>query len=141
MTTGVRSAGRPERVRLGDVLIAQKAISQEQLRLGLEEQKRSGRKLGRALIDLGFVSEERIGQALARQLNVAFVNLKMYNFNRAIVLKLPEAAARRFRALALEDRGAAMLVSNHARTSAMPEVGRSARFVEPLPTVYVSARS
>jgi len=110
MTTGVRSAGRPERVRLGDVLIAQKAISQEQLRLGLEEQKRSGRKLGRALIDLGFVSEERIAQALARQLNLAFVNLKMYNFNRAIVLKLPEAAARRFRALALEDRGAAMLV-------------------------------
>src|SRR5574339_152579 len=110
ITTGVRSAGRPERVRLGDVLIAQKAISQEQLRLGLEEQKRSGRKLGRALIDLGFVSEERIAQALARQLNLAFVNLKMYNFNRAIVLKLPEAAARRFRALALEERGAVMLV-------------------------------
>ena len=110
ITTGVRSAGRPERVRLGDVLIAQKAISQEQLRLGLEEQKRSGRKLGRALIDLGFVSEERIAQALARQLNLAFVNLKMYNFNRAIVLKLPEAAARRFRALALEERGATMLV-------------------------------
>jgi len=92
------------------VLVAQKAISQEQLRLGLEEQKRSGRKLGRALADLGFVSEDRIAQALARQLNLAFVNLKMYNFNRATVLKLPEAAARRFRALALEDRGAAMLV-------------------------------
>ncbi len=92
------------------MLVAQKAISQEQLRLGLEEQKRSGRKLGRALADLGFVSEDRIAQALARQLNLAFVNLKMYNFNRATVLKLPEAAARRFRALALEDRGAAMLV-------------------------------
>jgi MSHA biogenesis protein MshE len=110
ISKGVRSAGRPERVRLGDVLVAQKTISQEQLRLALEEQKRSGRKLGRALVDLGFVTEERIAQGLARQLNLPFVNLKLYNFNRAIVLKLPEAAARRFRALALEDRGATMLV-------------------------------
>jgi MSHA biogenesis protein MshE len=110
ISTGVRSAGRPARVRLGDVLVAQKTISQEQLKLALEEQKRSGRKLGRALVDLGFVTEERIAQALGRQLNLSYVNLKLFNFNRAIVLKLPEAAARRFRAIALEDRGANMLV-------------------------------
>jgi MSHA biogenesis protein MshE len=109
-TTGVRASGRPQRARLGDVLVAQKAVSQEQLKLALEEQKRSGRKLGRVLVDLGFVTEESIAQALARQLNLAYVNLKRYNFNRAIVLKLPEAAARRFRALALEDRGQTMVV-------------------------------
>jgi MSHA biogenesis protein MshE len=109
-TTTARTGGRPQRVRLGEVLVSQKAVSQEQLRLALEEQKRSGRKLGRVLVDLGFVSEERIAQALARQLNLAFVNLKQFNFNRTVVQKLPEAAARRFRAIALEDRGAAMLV-------------------------------
>ena len=109
-TPGVRSAGRPQRVRLGDVLVAQKAISQEQLRLALEEQKRSGRRIGRVLVDLGFVAEELIAQALGRQLNLPFVNLKLFNFSRAVVMKLPEAAARRFRALALEDRGATMLV-------------------------------
>ena len=110
ISAGVRTVGRPQRVRLGEVLVAQKAVSQEQLRLGLEEQKRSGRKLGRVLVDLGFVTEERIAQALARQLNLAFVNLKHFTFNRAVVAKLPEAAARRFRALALEDRGGSMLV-------------------------------
>ncbi len=110
ISTPARAAGRPQRVRLGDVLVAQKAVSQEQLRLGLEEQKRSGRRLGRVLVDLGFATEESIAQALARQLNLGFVNLKLYNFNHRIVLRLPEAAARRFRAIALEDRGAAMLV-------------------------------
>ncbi len=110
ISTPARAAGRPQRVRLGDVLVAQKALSQEQLGLGLEEQKRSGRRLGRVLVDLGFVTEDNIAQALARQLNLGFVNLKLYNFNRGIVLRLPEAAARRFRAIALEDRGAAMLV-------------------------------
>jgi MSHA biogenesis protein MshE len=108
-TTGARATGR-QRIRIGDVLIAQKVISQEQLKLALDEQKRSGRKLGRVLIDLGFLNEDKVAQALARQLNLGYVNLKLYNFNRAIVLKLPEAAARRFRAIALEDRGANMLV-------------------------------
>jgi len=108
--TGARTAGRPQRVRIGDVLVAHKTISQEQLKLALDEQKRSGRRLGRVLVDMGFTNEEGIAQALARQLNLAFVNLKMYNFNRGIVQKLPEAAARRFRAIALEERGAAMLV-------------------------------
>jgi len=110
MTTGVRASGRPQRVRLGDVLVSQKAVSQEQLGLALEEHKRSGRRLGRVLVDMGFVTEGAIAQALARQLSLAYVNLKLYNFNRATVLKLPESAARRFRALALEDRGAVMLV-------------------------------
>jgi len=110
ISTGARAAGRPQRIRLGEVLVSQKALSQEQLRLGLEEQKRSGRKLGRVLVDLGFVSEARVAQALARQLNLPFVDLKHFNFNHAVVLKLPEAAARRFRALALEERGPALVV-------------------------------
>ena len=62
------------------------------------------------LVDLGFIPEETVAQALARQLSLQFVNLKLFNFSRAVVLKLPEAAARRFRALALEDRGTTMLV-------------------------------
>ncbi|HSA91147.1 MAG TPA: GspE/PulE family protein [Burkholderiales bacterium] len=110
ISTGARAAGRPQRIRLGEVLVSQKALSQEQLKLALEEQKRSGRRLGRVLVDLGFVGEEHVAQALARQLNLPFVDLKHFNFNRAVVLKLPEAAARRFRALALEERGAALVV-------------------------------
>jgi MSHA biogenesis protein MshE len=109
-TKEVQRAGRPERVRIGEVLESQKLISQEQLRLALEEQKRSGRKLGRVLVDMRFSTEENIAQALSRQLNLDFVNLKFYTFNRATVTRLPEAAARRFRAIALEDRGASMLV-------------------------------
>ena len=109
-TGAARAAGRPERVRLGDALVSQKVISPEQLRLALEEQKRTGRRLGRVLVDLAVVSDTDIAQALARQLSLAFVNLKYYNFNRGVSLKLPEAAARRFRAIALEDRGSAMLV-------------------------------
>src|SRR5882762_9128216 len=106
----VRAAGRPQRLRLGDILVAQKAVSPEQLKLALDEQKRSGRRLGRVLVEMAFVAEEEIARALSRQLNLAFVDLKQHHFNPEVVLKLPEVAARRFRAVALEERGAKMLV-------------------------------
>ena len=38
---------RPEKIRLGEMLVNQKLISQEQLEFALAEQKRTGRKLGR----------------------------------------------------------------------------------------------
>src|SRR2546423_25837 len=106
----VRAAGRPQRLRLGDILVTQKVVSQEQLGLALDEQKRSGRRLGRVLVEMGFVAEEEIARALSRQLNVAFVDLKHHHFKANVVLKLPEVAARRFRAVALEERGAKMLI-------------------------------
>ena len=102
--------GRPEKVRLGDVLVAQKLVSQEQLKLALERQKTSGRKLGRVLVEMGFASEELIAQALARQLNLGYINLKQFNASPEVVRRLPEALARRFRAIVLEDRGATYLV-------------------------------
>ncbi|HYT46917.1 MAG TPA: MSHA biogenesis protein MshE, partial [Burkholderiales bacterium] len=102
--------GRPEKIRLGDTLIAQKIISQEQLKIGLEQQKKSGRRLGRVLIELGFTNDEQICEAISRQLNVPYVNLKFYNFNNDLVRRLPEAQARRFRAVVLEERRNAYLV-------------------------------
>ena len=102
--------GRPEKIRLGDLLIAQKIISQEQLKIALEQQKKSGRRLGRVLVEQGFTSDEQICEAISRQLNVPYVNLKFYNFNNDLVRRLPEAQARRFRAVVLEERKGAYLI-------------------------------
>jgi len=118
--------GRPEKIRLGDVLVAQKAISQDQLRIALEQQKKSGRKLGRVLVEQGFVNDEQICEAISRQLNIPYINLKFYNFNQDVVRRLPEAQARRFRAVVLEDRRANMLVGMADPTDlfAYDELGR-----------------
>jgi len=101
---------RPEKVRLGDLLVQQKLISQEQLKFALEEQKRTGRKLGRVLVDNAFVTEDQISETLAKQLDIPYINLKYYNVNLEIVRRLPENQARRFRALALEERNDMLLV-------------------------------
>ncbi|HEY6094927.1 MAG TPA: GspE/PulE family protein, partial [Gallionellaceae bacterium] len=101
---------RPEKIRLGDLLVSQKLISNEQLNLALDQQKHSGRKLGRVLVENGFVSEDQISEALAKQLNIPYINLKYYNVNLDVVRSLPESQARRFRALVLEERNGTLLV-------------------------------
>ncbi len=94
---------RPEKIRLGDMLIQQGLLSTEQLRLALEEQKLSGRKLGRIVVDSGIVTEETIAQALAGQLRLRYVDLKHFNPHPEFIKLLSEAQARRFRAVVLDE--------------------------------------
>lgn len=98
-------------LRLGDVLVQQRLISQEQLQKTLKLQQQTGKKLGRLLIETGVITEELLANGLARQLHIPFVNLKTFSFRADVVRLLPESAARRFRALVLEDNGDTLLVA------------------------------
>jgi MSHA biogenesis protein MshE len=98
------------RIRLGDVLVEHGTITAEQLAAALAEQRRSGRKLGRVLADLGFVSESTLHELLAKHLEVPFVDLKHARIDREAVKLLPEALARRYRALVLLQDARGLLV-------------------------------
>jgi len=111
-TAAARPAGgRPEKLRLGDVLVQQRLISQEQLQQALQLQQQTGKKLGRLLIETGILTEDLLADALARQLRIPYVNLKTFPFKPDVVKLLPESAARRFRALVLDDKGDSLLVA------------------------------
>ena len=102
---------RPEKIRLGEILLRQNLMTEEQLQFALTEQKRTGRKLGRVFVENKFVTEDQISDAMARQLNISFVNLKQYNIKPHIVKRLPELQARRFRAIVLEELEQGFLVA------------------------------
>jgi Type II secretory pathway, ATPase PulE/Tfp pilus assembly pathway, ATPase PilB len=89
------------RMRLGDLLVTENIISAEQLELALQQQKQHGRKLGTTLIDLGFIGEEQLLMFLAQQLNIPFFDLSKLTINAQAVQLIPEAYARRYRALAV----------------------------------------
>ncbi|OLE47804.1 MAG: MSHA biogenesis protein MshE [Acidobacteria bacterium 13_1_20CM_3_58_11] len=93
---------RGRRIRLGELLIQQQIISEEQLANALSEQRRTGRKLGRVLSDLGFLSEASLHQFLSKHLQVPFVDLKQIRIERDAVKLLAEPLARRYRALVLQ---------------------------------------
>ena len=96
-------AEQKKRVRLGDLLLEKKLISEQQLKEALAEQRVSGRKLGRVLIDIGAVSETDLHSCLAQYLNIPFVDLAHMSLDPKIVTKLPESHARRHRALVLKE--------------------------------------
>ncbi len=99
-----------KKLRLGDLLVESKIISQLQLDTALEEQRKLGRKLGRILVDKGYLTEDGLLSFLSRQLAVPFVELSHYQFEPAVIALLPEIYARRFRAIALKDKGDSLLL-------------------------------
>ena len=101
---------KPKKIRMGDLLIQHSIITEQQLEFALQEQKLSGTKLGRTLIDLGFVEEDKLLELLSQQLGVPFLRLKEFHFQPEITRLLPEITARRYRAIALAETEGELLV-------------------------------
>ncbi|MCX7897357.1 MAG: GspE/PulE family protein [Rhodocyclaceae bacterium] len=120
---------RPEKIRLGDLLVQQGVITAEQLGHALEEQKKSGRKLGRVLVEAGYASEEGIARALARQLGAEYVDLRQFQPRLDLVKLLPEAQARRYRALPLDEKNGLLRIGMADPTdlAAFDEIARITR--------------
>ncbi|WP_306520592.1 GspE/PulE family protein [Rheinheimera sp.] len=98
------------KMRLGDLLVHEGIITEQQLSRALAEQKTTGRKLGASLIDLAFLTEDQLLQFLAQQLNVSFLDISQRRIDPKAAQLLPEVHARRLRALVLEDRGESVLL-------------------------------
>ncbi len=108
--TATAAPARPQKMRLGDVLLQQKLVTAEQLAAALDQQRGTGRRLGRLLMEAGVITEEMVVHGLARQLRVPAVNLKSFPLKSDTVRLLSESPARRHRAIVLEDKGEHLLV-------------------------------
>ncbi|OQW80008.1 MAG: MSHA biogenesis protein MshE [Proteobacteria bacterium ST_bin11] len=91
-----------KKIRIGDLLVQHRIISHEQLMTALTEQKKTGRKLGRTLVDLNYISETDLLSFLSRQLQIPFLDISQYKRKPEIGKELPENLARRFRVMLLE---------------------------------------
>lgn len=94
---------RPEKIRLGEVLISQGLITPAQLDAALTAKGNSSRRLGKILIEMSYVSEEQISRALAAQLKIPFIDLKNYEIEHDVFFKLNETQARRYRSVVLKE--------------------------------------
>lgn len=97
------SSSAPKRIRIGDLLVEKNMITETQLAHALQEQKLSGRKLGNQLVDLGYVDENELLTLLSTQLQIPFVQLKQFRFDKNLVQTLPETSARRYRVMVLRE--------------------------------------
>jgi len=81
--------GTAKKILIGDLLLQNDLITTDQLEYALTHQKKSGRKLGRVLVDNGFLTEGLLSETLAKQLDLSYINLKNYPLNLALVRLLP----------------------------------------------------
>jgi type IV pilus assembly protein PilB len=97
--------------QLGQILLEQGHITDEQLENALAEHKSTARSLGRTLIDLGYIKERDLVAALAEQVGLDFVDLSEHQIDPMAATLLPEQLARRYRALPIGERDGKLLVA------------------------------
>jgi type IV pilus assembly protein PilB len=85
--------------QLGNILVEDGHISLAQLTLALDEQRLHGRSLGRVLIEMEMISEDRLVAALATQAGLEFVDLTDFAVDGDAVRLVPEQVSRRHYAL------------------------------------------
>lgn len=71
-------------MKIGELLLNDKKITEEQLQHALETQKKEPGKLGSVLIRLGYVAEEDIAQALSKQFGYPSINLSKFEINEKV---------------------------------------------------------
>lgn len=91
-----------KKLRLGDVLVQNGVITEEDLQRGLERQKGSGRKLGETLVDEGIATEENIARALSNQFHYDMVDLSNVEIPQEILDLVPANVLKKHQAIPFE---------------------------------------
>ena len=100
-------------IRIGDYLVEQGLITQEQLEGVLAAQKESQgtKRFGELVVKLGFMSEVKFAQALAGKLHVQYVDLSNIDIDFEAVRKVPEALAKKHTVIAINIQGKRLTVA------------------------------
>ncbi len=104
ISTDPMAQGPAERPALGELLLTQGLLGEDQLRIALQEQGRCGQPFGRLLVTLGFVSEATLRDALGKTLGRKAVDLNHAAVDPAALRLLSPDVAKRHRLLPLDYR-------------------------------------
>lgn len=97
MPPPAQSAAPQAKRYIGQILISQGILTEDQLRIALLEQLKSNQPVGRLLVQLGFVSEATLRDALSEKLGLQSVNLSQIVVDAAAIKLIPRDFANRHR--------------------------------------------
>src|SRR6266516_2572407 len=98
-------------VRLGEILVKESLITQDQLQKALEFQRANGGKLGSCLTRMGFISDDDITGVLSRQYGVPSINLKYYEIDPNVIKLIPQDTATRYQVIPLSRVGSVLTIA------------------------------
>jgi type IV pilus assembly protein PilB len=92
-------------------LLQDRLVTQAQLDAAIADQARSGKPLGRILVEMGAITEVDLVRTLARQMDLDFVDLGDFSMDRGAASLIPESVARRYAALPIGWEGERLIVA------------------------------
>ncbi|OFW55653.1 MAG: type IV-A pilus assembly ATPase PilB [Candidatus Solincola sediminis] len=102
---------KPKKEKLGQILIRNRIITEDQLEEALAKQRESGDSLGRVLIDLKMVSEGALTSILARQIGLKYIDLANYDIDISASSLVDAEVARRYTLLPIGFEGDRLLIA------------------------------
>ena len=97
--------------RLGELLVRNQLISDDQLAKAVAEQKKEGIRLGAALIKLGYVEEHDLASFLSKHYGVPSINLAEFDVDPAVISLIPAAVAQKYQLVPINRAGATLIVA------------------------------
>jgi type II secretory ATPase GspE/PulE/Tfp pilus assembly ATPase PilB-like protein len=94
-----------KRARLGEILVKSKIITGEQLEIALGYQKTTGLPLGEMLINLNYINEEAMRQALCKHLNIPFIDLDKFTIEPTLRKLINKSYAKNNRVIPIANLG------------------------------------
>jgi type IV pilus assembly protein PilB len=98
-------------VKLGDLLLKAKLITQDQLEAALKLQREEGGKLGEALVRVGAASESDITETLSQQFGVPSIDLANFAIDPNVIKIVPGEVARKYGVLPVNKTGATLTIA------------------------------
>ena len=103
--------GQPVSRRLGDLLVNEGLITQENLQRALAEQKGSNEKLGSILVRLGLIQEDQLIGFLSRQYGIPSITLSQLDIDPEVVKLVPAQIAKKYEVLPVKRTGNALTLA------------------------------
>ena len=97
--------------RLGELLVRNQLISDDQLAKAIAEQKKEGIRLGAALVKLGYVQEHDLASFLSKHYGVPSIDLAEFDVDPAVVALIPSEVAQKYQLVPINRAGATLIVA------------------------------
>ena len=97
--------------RLGELLVRNQHITEQQLAKAIEEQRIHGGRLGSCLVKLGYMKDQELVAFLSRQYGVPSINLSEVALDESILKLISSETARKYQLIPVNRTGSTLVVA------------------------------
>ena len=90
-------------MRLGDILLEKKLLTEQELNIALNVQKITGQVLGKCLTSLGFITSSELAEVLAIQHGLEYINIREHPIEMGLLKVFPKNVTESARFLPIEE--------------------------------------